>query len=213
VKGYGPSILLIAGTYGLATVATQRWMVSLLLFLQVGAVWYTLRVSGARAGVRRCAGAVFALALLAGLGNLVSSLGPLVGGTFVAATALYVVAPVSVTGDLARRRDAGRQMMFGALAAYLMLGMAFAFAYRCLAFVGAGPFFGSAGDGTLADCLFFSFVTLTTTGYGNLVPAAATGQTLAVLEGLLGQLFLVTVVAKIVSVWPLREPKVPPPPP
>ncbi|MDX6390359.1 MAG: hypothetical protein QOJ73_1422, partial [Streptosporangiaceae bacterium] len=59
MNGYGPSILLISGTYGLATVATQRWTVSLLLFLQVGAVWYTLRVSGARSGVRRCAGAVF----------------------------------------------------------------------------------------------------------------------------------------------------------
>lgn len=207
MKGYGPSILLIAGTYGLATVASHRWVVSLLLFLQVGAVWYTLRASGARAGVRRCAGALFALALLAGLGNLVSDLGPLVGGTFVAAAALYVVAPVSITADLVRRRDAGRQMLFGALAAYLMLGMAFAFAYRCLAFVGPGPFFGPMGDGTLADCLFFSFVTLTTTGYGNLVPAAVGGQTLAVLEGLLGQLFLVTVVAKIVSVWPPREPK------
>ena len=213
MSGYGPAILLIAGTYGLATVATQRWTVSVLLFLQVGTVWYTLRASGARTAVRRGAGVVFALALLAGLGNLVSSLGPLVGGTFVAATALYVVAPISVTGDLARRRDAGRQMLFGALAAYLMLGMAFAFAYRCLAFFGAGRFFGPAGDGTLADCLFFSFVTLTTTGYGNLVPAAIAGQTLAVLEGLLGQLFLVTVVAKIVSVWPLREPRARRPPP
>ena len=49
--------------------------------------------------------------------------------------------------------------------------------------------------------LFFSFVTLTTTGYGDLVPTANPGQTLAVLEAVLGQLFLVTAVAKIITAW------------
>ena len=67
------------------------------------------------------------------------------------------------------------------------------------------PFFGDAGDGTIADVLFFSFITLTTTGYGNLVPAQNPGQSLAVLEALLGQLFLVTAVAKIVSAWQPRR--------
>jgi hypothetical protein len=83
-----------------------------------------------------------------------------------------------------------------------MLGMAFGFAYRCVATVQPGPFFGpQTGDGTLADTLFFSFVTLTTTGYGNTVPAGNPGQTLAVLEALVGQLFLVTAVAKVVEAW------------
>jgi len=55
--------------------------------------------------------------------------------------------------------------------------------------------------------LFFSFVTLTTTGYGNLVPATNPGQTLAITEAVLGQLFLVTAVAKIITAlkpkkWP-----------
>jgi len=199
--GYGPLILLIVGTYVLATMSARPWTVSLLLFVQVGTVWYALHGSGARAGVRRCATAVFALALVAAVWNLVSRNGGLVGGTFLAASALYVIAPISITADLARRRDVGREMMLGALAAYLMLGMAFAFAYRCLGVFQPGPFFGAAGEGTLADNLFFSFVTLTTTGYGNLVPADPPGQSLAVLEGLLGQLFLVTAVAKIVNVW------------
>ena len=53
----------------------------------------------------------------------------------------------------------------------------------------------------MSQDLFFSFVTLTTTGYGDLVPAGNPGQSLAVLEALLGQLFLVTAVGKVVSVW------------
>jgi len=47
--------------------------------------------------------------------------------------------------------------------------------------------------------LFLSLVTLTTTGYGDLVPATNPGQTLAAMEAVLGQLFLVTAVAKIIT--------------
>ena len=57
------------------------------------------------------------------------------------------------------------------------------------------------GDGSISDDLFFSFVTLTTTGYGNLVPSQNPGQSLAVMEAVVGQLFLVTAVAKIVTAW------------
>ena len=91
--------------------------------------------------------------------------------------------------------------MLGAIAAYLMVGMAFAFCYRALGAWQTGPFFGSQGEGTFPQELFFSFTTLTTTGYGNLVPDANPGQTFAVLEMLTGQLFLVTAVAKVVSSW------------
>jgi hypothetical protein len=62
-------------------------------------------------------------------------------------------------------------------------------------------FFGDQGDGTIAQTLFFSFTTLTTTGYGNLVPANEPGQSLAVTEMILGQLFLITAVGKVVSAW------------
>ena len=94
--------------------------------------------------------------------------------------------------------------MLGALSAYLLIGMAFGFAYRFLGGVQASAFFGAQGDGDLADDLFFSFITLTTTGYGNLVPAENPGQSMAVLEALLGQLFLVTAVAKLVTAWKPR---------
>jgi uncharacterized membrane protein HdeD (DUF308 family) len=69
------------------------------------------------------------------------------------------------------------------------------------------PFFGSQGAGTFSQDLFFSFTTLTTTGYGNFVPARNPGQTFVVLEMLIGQLFLVTAVAKVVSAWRPRQRK------
>ena len=63
------------------------------------------------------------------------------------------------------------------------------------------PFFESGIDGSVAQSLFFSFTTLTTTGYGNLVPAGNPGQSFAVMEMLIGQLFLVTAVAKVINLW------------
>ncbi|MET3423008.1 hypothetical protein BJ973_002220 [Actinoplanes tereljensis] len=201
---YGPAILLIAATYVIGTTAADRWSVSLLLFAQIGTVFYALRVSRARPAVRLGAALVFLLAVLAAVWNLFAHGRTLVGITFLAGTLLYLLAPLSILGDLGRRLDVDRELLMGALSTYLMLGMAFAFAYKCVAAFQAGPFFGDHGDGTLADALFYSFVTLTTTGYGDLVPAGQPGRTFAVLEALLGQLFLVTAVAKVVNVWSPR---------
>ncbi|GIE98472.1 potassium channel family protein [Paractinoplanes rishiriensis] len=201
---YARVIVLIAITYMVGTLADTRWAVSLMLLVQIGTVWYALRASHARPRVRLTSAFVFLLALLAGVWNILTHGRILVGLTFLAGSALYLLAPVSIVADLARRREADRELMLGALSAYLMLGMAFGYAYRCLAALLPGPFYGEAGDGTLADSLFYSFITLTTTGYGDLVPAGNPGRGLAVLEALLGQLFLVTAVAKIVNIWEPR---------
>ena len=110
--------------------------------------------------------------------------------------------PIDVT--LACSGTDAISLSLGAIAAYLIVGMCFAFTYRAIAGIQSYPFFGSAGPGDLSDALFFSFVTLTTTGYGNLVPATNPGQSLAVMEAVLGQLFLVTAVAKIITAWKPR---------
>ena len=103
--------------------------------------------------------------------------------------------------DLGLRRSVDRETVLGAIAAYLTMGMFFAFVYRAIGILQPAPFFGTDGPGDIAQVLFFSFITLTTTGYGDLVPAPNPGQTLAVMEAVLGQLFLVTAVAKIITAW------------
>jgi hypothetical protein len=199
---YGLVLVMIVATYVLAATLSQRWGATVLLFGQMGTVWLTLRRSQARRGVRLGASGLFILAAMAAVANLfVESTSALTALVFLAASVLYFVAPFSIVRYIGYRRTVDQETMLGALAAYLLIGMAFAFAYRVLGAVQAAPFFGANGDGTVGQDLFFSFVTLTTTGYGNLVPAANPGQSLAVLEALAGQLFLVTAVAKIVSAW------------
>jgi Ion channel len=199
--GYGFLLLLIVATYVLALLPDRPWVVTVLLFAQTATVWFALRTSRARPGFRLIAVLVFALALVAAGVALFAEGTTLTGLAFLAASALYVVAPISIVRDIGLHRGVDRGTMFGALAAYLLIGMAFGFGYACLAALQPGPLFGASGDPTLSQALFFSFVTMTTTGYGNLVPAANPAQSIAVLEALIGQLFLVTAVAKVVENW------------
>ena len=76
----------------------------------------------------------------------------------------------------------------------------FAFAYLALNDL-SGPFFSQPGPHTQSEYLYFSFVTLTTLGFGDLSPHVGLPQGLTVLEALTGQIFLVTMVARLVTLW------------
>ena len=201
-RSYGLVIVMIVVTYGLAIQVAQPVGATVVLFVQIWTVWLALRTSHARRWLRSSANVMFALAGILAVVSLFQEEGDeLLRYLFMASSLLYFIAPISIVRNIAFHREVDRETMLGALAAYLLIGMAFAFAYRFVAAVESGPFFGSGGDGTIADSLFFSFVTLTTTGYGNLVPEGNPGQSMAVVEALLGQLFLVTAVGKLVNNW------------
>jgi len=87
----------------------------------------------------------------------------------------------------------------GAICVYLLFGMLFMFLFGVLAELGHGPFFAQGTDGTRPLRFYFSFVTLATLGYGDYTPVSNLGHALAVLEALIGQLYLVTVVAVVVT--------------
>ena len=84
---------------------------------------------------------------------------------------LYLAAPIAIVRHLLRQAGVDSETVMGAIAAYLMAGMFFAFLYRAVGGVQSHPFFGAQGPGTFPQDLFFSFTTLTTTGYGDLTPA------------------------------------------
>ena len=199
---YGLVLLLILVTYALSATMTAPWAVSLVLFVQIATIWVTLQASQARIRVRQATTALLVVSAAIAILNLLLSRQPTGDGIMaVVSGLLYVAAPGVIVRHLVLRRTVDTQTVLGAIAAYLMVGMAFAFAYRALGALQTGPFFGPQGEGSFSQDLFFSFTTLTTTGYGNLVPATNPGQTFAVGEMLIGQLFLVTAVAKVVSTW------------
>jgi Ion channel len=91
--------------------------------------------------------------------------------------------------------------ILGAISVFTLLGLLFSFLYFAFSRWSHSAFFDGVANARSSDYLFFSYTTLTTTGYGNLVPAGSVGQSFAVLEMLLGQIFLVTLVAGLVSLW------------
>ncbi|HYV15775.1 MAG TPA: potassium channel family protein [Conexibacter sp.] len=91
------------------------------------------------------------------------------------------------------------QAVAGALAVYLLLGIMFAFAVGFAARVGSGDYFAQGIDGTESQHVYFSFTSMTTTGYGDLTPATRAGRAIAVLEMLIGQIYLVTIISLLVG--------------
>jgi hypothetical protein len=98
------------------------------------------------------------------------------------------------------------QSVIAAICIYLLVGITFTFLYGAAAQIGNGPFFTSGTDGTISIRLYFSFITLTTVGYGDYAAAGSVGHTLSFTEALMGQLYLVTVVALLVArLTPVRR--------
>jgi hypothetical protein len=112
---------------------------------------------------------------------------------------LVAVAPVVIARSIVRRHVIDVQTVMAALCIYVLLGMLWAFVYTAVGELGPNAFFAQTDDPTSADYLYFSFVTQTTTGYGDLTAANRFGRACAVLEALIGQIYLVTIVALLVS--------------
>jgi Ion channel len=124
-------------------------------------------------------------------------------GARIVSLLMVALAPIAIVHGLVRHfREEGRvtvQTMFGVLCIYLLLGSLFAFVYGILDEVGSSAFFAQIANGDTSDYLYFSFSTLTTTGYGDLTAGTDLGRSFAITEQLLGQIYLVTVVAVIIG--------------
>jgi hypothetical protein len=105
---------------------------------------------------------------------------------------------VGVVRTLRARHQVTIEALLGVVCLFILLGMFFAFLYGAIGRL-SGSFFAQGDPATVARCLYFSFTTLTTVGYGDLTAASNLGHTLSVTEALTGQIFLVTVVSVLVA--------------
>jgi hypothetical protein len=100
-----------------------------------------------------------------------------------------------------RHRRVSYETVLGALCAYVLIGLLFAFLYLAVNELRGEPFFAQQGEHVQGEYLYFSFVALTTLGFGDLSPSVGLPQALTVLEALIGQIFLVTLVTRLVTLW------------
>jgi Ion channel len=120
-------------------------------------------------------------------------------------TLSILVALVGGILRLVRLHGATLQVVAGALTIYVLLGLIFAWLVSFVADVDAGAYFAEGGDASLGERVYYSFTVLTTTGFGDLTAATPAGHALAVVEMLLGQLYLVTVIGVLVGSFAARS--------
>jgi Ion channel len=195
-------VLLLANFFLLELVDDPRWgaLGSTLLAAAALVVAISDPVAGHRV-TRRQAIQVAACVAVAPIVLFVDSASVL-GLIYLLPAGLLVTAtlPVTISRVLHHKRVT-YETVLGALCAYVLLGLLFAFMYLAVAELRDDPFFVQAGPHQQSEYLYFSFVALTTLGFGDLSPAVGLPQALTVLEALLGQVFLVTLVARLVTLW------------
>ncbi len=163
---------------------------------------YAAEVPSRRLGVA----AAFVLTLVLGvlIASAAGDLATVTGLTAIAKALLVALAPAAVvTGVVRDLRATGGAVTItvvaGVLCFYLLAGLFFAYLYTAIQNLGGAPFFANGDAATSSRAVYFSFTTITTVGYGDFTARTNLGHTLAVTEALLGQIYLVTVVAAIVG--------------
>ena len=132
-----------------------------------------------------------------------SLIGPLVTSRPLVLVILSVLAPVVVVRRLFRHRRVTKSTLLAAISAYLLLPLAFYYVFLAVDAHQATPFFGRPEPTT--SFMYFSLTTLTTLGYGDLAAVTPLGRMLATAEAVVGQVYLVTLVAMLVGLYAQRR--------
>jgi hypothetical protein len=203
VDSYGSLlVLLLANFFLLELVDDPRWGALGSTILSAAAL--VVAISDPDAGQkvsRRQAVTIVACVALAPLVLFVNS-ATIVGLTYLLPVALLVTATLPITlSRVLRHRRITHETVLGALCSYVLIGLLFAFVYLAVDDLRDAAFFVQEGAHLQSEYVYFSFVTLTTLGFGDLSPSVGLPQALVALEALFGQVFLVTLVARLVTLW------------
>lgn len=123
-------------------------------------------------------------------------------GTVVILTSILILAcPFAIGWRILHHSRVTTQTVLGALCIYVLIGLVFANVDYGVQLVSGNSFFAQSGHHGPADFAYFSYITMSTVGYGDLTPASGLPRTNAVLEALVGQIFLVVLVARLVAMY------------
>ena len=175
--------------------------------LAIVALWLALHASAASPRVRLGAAAMLLAAWIALVvinqsvaDNAARGLGEV---WFVVA---FLFTLIAVLRRVLIHEEVTLETICGALAAYLLLGMMFSAVYGAMADLGNQQLFAQVAEPSIPLRQYFSFATLTTLGYGDVTAATDIGRAVAVLEAICGQIFLVTLIARLVANFAGRRP-------
>jgi hypothetical protein len=197
---YGVVLLLLLTGYAfMASGPTGRWVPLVNAVVQGATLIAALVASEARPQLLRVGLLLTLVALIGGVVAVFGDVDGTRGASALLSLMLVAVAPVAVARAIWRRRVIDVHTVLGAVCIYVFIGIFFSFLFLAVGSISSHPFFAQQATATSADYLYFSFVTMTTVGYGDLTARGGLGRAAAVMEALFGQVYLVTVVALLVS--------------
>ena len=197
-------VLILAAMIFIMAAPDDDWSRVVALLLEGLALFAALRAAQSDMRLRVFCGVVIGVSMFVSI-NL-AAFSADIGPAFVRWSSLLLVllaTPVigfGVVRQVKERRQVTIHTMMGVLCIYLLIGLAFAAAFAVIQSASGDPFFRS-GDGgeSLSNYLYFSLTTITTAGLGDFAPRDGLGRSLTAAEALIGQIYLVTIVAVIVS--------------
>jgi hypothetical protein len=199
---YGLLLALLIGLYVLIALESHRnlwgrFIISMVLGSVLLLAFHTSHVRS------RAFTVGIVLVVVADIANFVQAATGREGGdgsTFVMFV-LILLAPIAIVHRIVRHETVGLETILGSICVYVLIAIAFAGIYGAINEAEPTGFFAQKIEPTNVDFLYFSFVTLTTVGYGDLSPGTSTGQVAVTFEAVAGQIFLVTLVARLVSLY------------
>jgi hypothetical protein len=204
---YGLLLLVLITSYLVSAFITARWIEALQVVLFTVAMLLALRSAAiSRRAVRFLLAVafvgvpvMFALSFSTATGDAGTGIANIWTGLVLLIAAVMIVYRVLTFGTVTL------QSIFGAFSAYLVIGLMFASFFAAIYHLSGDKFFVPGETASTQTFQYFSFTTLTTLGYGDYTAAYSSGQAVAVLEALTGQVFLATLVARLVAAF--RSPR------
>src|SRR6266699_4710406 len=200
---YGALLVLLIASYLLSALIKEHWIEAVQVVLFTVVVLLALR----SASIPRRAVRLVVIAAVVGLpvmfvisfSTATGEAGSGIAGLWIAlvllAAAVMIVRRVLAFGTVTM------QSIYGALSAYLVIGFMFAAVFAAIYHFSGDKFFVPGQMANTQTFQYFSFTTLTTLGYGDFTANYSSGQAVAVLEALTGQIFLATLVARLVAAF------------
>jgi hypothetical protein len=198
---YGLVLLLLVVSYFCdAALGDYTWGRVVVVFVLAAATWLALRASQVQRRPMRIAQALIPLLCVVAVASLLigqDSVAHAVTGAI--SLILVIVAPIAIVWHLARNMALSIETFLGAVCVYLLIAQLFATLFAVTAAISGQPFFVQTSHPSAIDYIYFSFVTITTVGYGDFTSALPVGRMMAVSEAVFGQLYLITVVSLVVQ--------------
>lgn len=169
-------------------------------------VWTSARLHTNRQWRKWAAGAAVVAIAVTGWSALFWSTRVTYGVIGAASVLLIGMSIAAIASTLAVRFRVDAATVLGVLCIYLLFALFFASVHQAFASLSTHYLNGVDGVPTASDLLYFSVITLSTVGYGDITPASEVARAVSVVEALTGQLYLVSVVAGVVSGWRVSDP-------